>query len=475
VPIIQQLVDLDKLYQNLPQPPIIINDLPNSTTEDRDHIKRLVYTRYSGDMVSLLPSCRCGATKGEFTRNVICDRCDTPVVSTIENSIEPIIWFRKPEGVEKILSPIVWIMLENEFKKSGFSILQWLTDTSYSPQIKKPPVLAKIIAAGVGRGYNNFVHNFWDIMSVLFGLNEFRKTRNQTNYLLKFLEDNKDILFSDNIPLVNKSLLVVEKTPVGVFVDLATVPLAIEAIEMLVSIDRDFYDQSSQVKQNRTARAMYVLSCGFYYNHFKKHISGKPGMLRRNVGGAKVDYSARAVISSVTDAHRYDELLVPWGVGVVIFRPMLINKLMTKSGLELNSAIGLLMGHVHHFHPLIDKYLKEIISEAPGGRYPIIFIRFPSLLQGSIQQMFIPYIKTDPTDKTFGTPILVTTAPNADFDGDQMVISLCLDKKMADRWYALAPKFNIWDMKKPFGITKNIQLPKPFIATTGMWLAEEED
>jgi len=45
---------------------------------------------------------------------------------------------------------------------------------------------------------------------------------------------------------------------------------------------------------------------------------------------------------------------------------------------------------------------------------------------------------------------------------------------MADMWYSLSPKFNIWNMEEPLRISGNIRLPKPIIATVGTWLAEED-
>lgn len=474
MPIIQQLINNDEMHRNLKKPAIIINDLMNSTSEDRDHIQRLITTTYSSDMVSTLPQCKCGETKGEYSKNTICPKCQTPVSSAIEDTIEPLVWFRRPNGVEKLFSPIVWIMLENRFSKSKFSVIRYLTDTSYAPQVNRPDVVNRIEEAGIKRGYNNFVQNFFQIVSFLMTLKDFKPKRGVTDYLDRFLKDNKDILFSDYIPLLNKTLLVIEKTSLATYID-STVPLALDPLEMLISIDRDFYDQNSLVKENRTARAMHALSNGFFAAYFKEIVASKPGLLRHYIGGSRFDYSARAVISSITWNHRYDEIEIPWGIGLTIFRPMLISKLTKKSGMLENEAVCMLLYHVGKYHPLLDHYLKEVIAETEGGRYPVLINRFPSLLQGSIQKVFIPRVKTDPDDKTIGISILCTTAPNADFDGDQMSIYLSLDKKMASMWDSLAPKYNIWEMSDPLKISSNIKLAKPIIATAGIWLAEEDE
>ncbi len=413
MPVFQKLVDNDKTYRELTKPPIIINDLHNQTSEDRDYIQRLIMTTYSSDMVSVLPSCKCGATKGEFAKNMICKSCQTPVTATMEDTIQPLVWFRKPEGVYKLMAPILWIMLEHRFSKGKFSVLRWLTDTSYAPQSLRPVFVDKIEEAGIQRGYNYFIQNFFPIVSFLLELKEFKIKKNTPDYLMTFLQENKNVLFSDYLPLMNKSLLIVEQTSFATYID-STVPMAIDAIEMLVSIDKDFYDQTPTVKQNRTARALYILGCRFFDMYFKKIVAKKAGLFRHYLGGSRFDYSARAVISSRTNEHRYDELEIPWGVGLTIFRPMMINKLIKKSHMLINDAVSLLLSHIGVYHPVLDQYLQEIISEHKEGRYPVIFNRFPSLLQGSIQKMYISKVKTDPKDLTLGISILAVTAPNAD-------------------------------------------------------------
>ncbi|HXQ33788.1 MAG TPA: hypothetical protein VN843_07240 [Anaerolineales bacterium] len=413
MPIFQSLVNNDELFKGLKNPCIIINDLPNTTAQDREAINRLITTTYSTDMVTILPSCAKGCTKGEFSKKTICEYCHTPVVSAIENTIEPLVWFRQPHGVEKLLSPIVWLMLEDRFSRGKFSYIRWLTDTSYVSRAPRPVLIDEMIDDGIERGYNYFIRNFFAIIQYLLKTKEFRAKRGSVDYLEIFLEKNKDILFSSHIPLLNRSLLIIEKTLFATYID-DSVPIAMDAIETMVSIDRDFYDQSGPVKENRTARAMYRLSCEFFDNYLKRNVSKKTGLLRHHVGGSRLDFSARAVISSITDRHRYDEIEVPWGIGLAVFRPMLMNKLINKSGMMVNDAIGLLLSHSGVYHPLIDHYLKEIISETRGNRYPVIFNRFPCLLQGSIQRVYIPRVKTDPKDPTLGISILIVTALNAD-------------------------------------------------------------
>ena len=172
--IYQQLINFDRLVSQLRDSPIIINDLVNYSEEDREKIDNLIMTNYSSDMVSILPSCQCGHIKGEYATGTVCDVCGTKVTSVTEGDMDPLIWCRSPQGVSKLINPVVWTMLKRRFRKSGWNIMQWICDTSYTPpDVNQPKVITKIIEAKVQRGYNNFVTHFDEIIEILFSINDF--------------------------------------------------------------------------------------------------------------------------------------------------------------------------------------------------------------------------------------------------------------------------------------------------------------
>lgn len=364
MPIYQELTNLEEAIQKLNEPPILINNLANVTEDDREEIRNLIMTRYSGDMISLLPSCRCGATRNEASIRQRCLECGTLVESSLENDIQSALWFQKPYGVAKLINPSIWIMLEKRLKKSGFSVLRWLTDRSYSPGTRVPDIVRKLEQENIPRGYNNFVENFDQIINYLFDLKVFQ-IKGEPDYLRELLNTKRDCVFTDYIPVPNKLLFIVEQTNVGVYLDDVTRD-AFDLILMMVSIDKNFHDQQSWVKENRTAKALARLG-EFYEDYYRQNLSPKNGQFRRHVYGSRLIFSFRAVISSITDPHDHEGVLVPWGVGVTAFRPHLINKLM-KYGFDLNSSVGLLQSHVGKYHPLLDRLLQELIDEAPDKK-----------------------------------------------------------------------------------------------------------
>lgn len=409
--IYQELVSFDELFSQLKAPPIIVNDIMDSSEEEREVLKNTVFTKYNSDLLSNLPSCECGDIKGEFNIGVHCNNCNSPVKSPMDQDIEPILWMRSPVGVAKLINPIIWTMLTERFKRSNFEIILWICDTTYRPQVKIPPVLNDVQSAGIQRGYNYFVENFDWIMNILFNLKSFKVKKNERDYLRELIEANKHCVFSDYIPLPNKSLLVIEDTNVGTYVDPIVVG-AIDAIQTISSIDSSLFQHSVRTKENRTIKALSKLA-EFNDNYYKSSLAKKPGIFRKHVFGSRSHFSFRAVISSITDQHRYDEIHIPWGIATSVFRIHVINKLLRR-GYDANTAIDFLNQHAQKYCKELDDIFKELINESPGGMVPVVVQRNPSLERGSVQLCGISKVKTDPAIPTVSISILIVKGLNAD-------------------------------------------------------------
>lgn len=417
--IVQVLENFEKVRRSLPEDPIYINDLPSKTEEDCKKIHNLILTRYTSDMISILPRCSCGVTKGQFLIGRACPECGTKVVPSITKDIKPTLWVKAPNGIISMLSPIILIMLKDIFTKSGFNIIHWLMDKSYKTQVKVPDVVRRIEAAGIERGYNNFITNMGPILDFLFTLKEFKNKRKNIIAFRELLRAYPDCVFTQCIPLPNKALIVFEKTSLGEYTSFDNFKI-LDSVLHLVSIDNDFYDQRAIVKENRTAKALFLLA-EFYETYFKTNLCGKPGQFRKHTFGTRTNFSFRSVISSNTDVHEYDEIRVPWNVGLTCFRPHLINKL-TRRGYDHMSAVELITTHIEKYNVLLDELLSEILDESTfvdvdgvekTGLLTLLQ-RNPSLLQGSFVRVRITGFHKDPRNKTIWMSIFLCKSLNAD-------------------------------------------------------------
>lgn len=385
MPVYLEIQDLNRDFRNAKNP-IIVNDLASRTEEDREYFNELVNQTFTNDIISMLPSCKCGETKGEDRVGDICEECEHPVRQTLEHDIAPSVWFRKPEGIESLISPIVWILLSKRFKKGKFLVMNWLTDRNYrSPTVKIPEIVTKMEYDGIPRGWNNFINHFDEILEYLFAQSSFKIQQKQVSMVLDMLgithpskdplqqliQDNRDKIFCDYIPMLNRTMLVVERNVMGIFADNTIFDIK-DVLNTMLSIDQDFYDKSSLVIENRTAKIQAMLG-EYYYKYFHNNLSPKEGTLRKHVYGGRLNHAFRAVITSHESIHRYNELWIPWSVGVTVLRLHIKNRLLNRKwmlehygivgGFTNNEADDLIYGHVGRYHPLLDAIMQDLIEK----------------------------------------------------------------------------------------------------------------
>lgn len=458
-----QLENFDKLMDlAVRHNPIIVNDISDATQDSKEAFNRLIYTRYNTDLLSNLPTCECGENVGEYLVGKICSNCHTPVVATQEQELEPIVWIRAPQGVRALINPIVWGMLNEHFTRNGYQILRHLCSPSYKPPNAVPKIMDEIMQFGWPRSYNFFVDNFDTIITQLFQMKGFKSKKNETDPLHQLVMEQRDCVFSKFLPLPNRALLVIEDNPMGVFVD-PIVFNAVDAIRTLTGIDTPFSPHSQQVRENRTIKTIDQLFL-FYDNINRTIIAKKEGIFRKHIYGTRSHFSFRAVISSITSRHHYEELHIPWGIGVSVFRIHLMSKLLRR-GHTVNSALSFLNKHAQLYHPLLDALFQELIIECPYPGIPVVFQRNPSLERGSAQALFVTQVKTDVNIPTVSLSILDVVGFNADFDGDQLNGTLSIDHVTAEALEALAPHKSAFGLDEPRQVTKNFSWPKTVIAT----------
>ncbi len=164
-------------------------------------------------------------------------------------------------------------------------------------------------------------------------------------------------------------------------------------------------------------------------------LRGKQGRFRQNLLGKRVDYSGRSVIVIGPDLKMY-QAGIPREMALILFKPFIINYLRQK---ELNEQ-ALVNGESVVQMPISKdkagvRRAKELIEAgAPEAmealekvvvEHPVLLNRAPTLHRLSIQA-FEPKLVEG---KAIRLHPLVTTAFNADFDGDQMPVHVPLSEE----------------------------------------------
>ena len=145
-------------------------------------------------------------------------------------------------------------------------------------------------------------------------------------------------------------------------------------------------------------------------------LKGKKGRFRRNLLGKRVDYSGRSVIVVGPTLKLY-QCGLPKTMALELFRPFVIARLVLK-GYAANVKGA--RRFIERNRPEVWEALEEVISERP-----VLLNRAPTLHRLGIQA-FEPILIEGSAIQLHP---LVTTAFNADFDGDQMAVHVPLSEK----------------------------------------------
>ena len=424
--IYEELLDLEDIFNNLTNKPVMLNDLLITSEEKRQQLSNLILTKYKERQTTLsIPSCTCGETVGQYRVGDICPSCDTEVTNN-EHELEPSLWYRAPDDINKLFNPQVWWFLTRilTVTNKGLNILLYLTDTSY----KIPPTTAltaqrnidviceQLDLHNIERGYNYFVDNFFDIMTILIESKHFIKTdakKKMSKHLLTVLNDNKDRIFTTVIPFPNKFLNVLEKASNKATYIEKTLPGILNSVNMLVNEDTGNRKTRTTIyRQNRISKFYNSLTT-FYEGSYKSMLLSKPGLFRKHVFGARANFTFRCVISSITAPHEYDTIYMPWCVAMTVLRAHLMNKLL-KMNYSHNEAIAMIYEHVYKYNVMFDDIFKELIETSPRKGLIANLTRNPSLTSGSSNMCRITKVKTDPKDMSISLSILAVNSLNAD-------------------------------------------------------------
>lgn len=408
-----EIVDMDEFFASSSFPPVIVNNFNVESEIDKERLNRLIYTRYEGDALEVLPSCECGETRAGFLVNTKCPNCKTLVLPITERPLEPTLWICPPKGVTAFINPQVWAILSKAITHSGVNCLEYLVNPSYECSPTASKAVRKFLSLEIPRGINYFHDHFDEIMETLFdnGIvkGEDGDHGGKRDDLVKFIAMYRKSIFCHSLPIPSKMMFITEKTLTSTFADRTMEP-AIDAIRTISATENSSTPLTLKKLQSRAMKANRLL-VDYHQDFVTNFLASKPGWWRKHVFGGRSPFTFRAVINSLSENHRYDELHLPWSLSVMVFSIHLTSKLFRR-GFSPNAAAAFLNEHTLKYHPLLDELFQELITEAPEEGIAVIFGRNPTLMRGSIQRLYVTRVKTDPTINSISLSVLVLKSYN---------------------------------------------------------------
>lgn len=142
-------------------------------------------------------------------------------------------------------------------------------------------------------------------------------------------------------------------------------------------------------------------------------IKGKQGLIRSSICGARVNYSARSIISPAFEGRKIDEIVVPYKTFLELFKFEIINILKKLKNITFREAEIIHFNAGLQFNEEVYEIMKKIIKE---DDIEVLLNRNPTINIGSILCLKIIDVKHDFNDLTMSINNSILTLLAGDYD-----------------------------------------------------------
>lgn len=407
------ILNQEDLFYKTSKEPVIANDFPTVTEEDKQRFDELLLTVYEADTLQPHPQCSCGKLKGMFRLGDRCDDCGGKVTETFEPKIESLIWLVPLPDTPAFITPIMWELMSKCMKQTGgFDTLKFLTDPYYRPP--KPQIPDRIqflLEKGHKRGLNYFYDNFDEIIDDIVVYNGKNKIPEKLAELKQLVTYNRDKVFTKLLPVPNRVMFPIEKSGKASYGDKSMINI-VNAVRVIQEGESRSGNLSVKQLESRMIRCNELFA-KFHYQHIKSVIGSKNGVARQHLFGGRWHFSSRAVIGSIFEPHDFREVYFPWVVAMEQYHIQIVNKLI-KRGHSLEEINYLTRKHATQYSEYIDEIFQELLDESPYMGLPIILQRNPTISRPSAILVYVTKIKKDANDHTISISVGILTGMNAD-------------------------------------------------------------
>lgn len=375
-------------------------------------------------------SCECGKLKGKFYDGKECDKCGTCVsfvglninkygwidlsLSTYDNGV----LVSKGNGFH-VIKYIMYSFLEkiigrDKLKniihaRSTITITGELDNTELD-EIRNSDPKNKYLYIGL----EQFYEKYDEVLSYYYGL--MTKPDKKTYDFIK----NRDEVFTDKIPVVSIILRPAMRTSEGLKLD--DINIKYQAILKNLRIVRD----STVIPIVREAtieevQAEYMMLS----EKILENIKSKSGLIRSQICGTRINFSARNIISPAPAGIKIDELSVPYLTFMELYKFEIIGAIKEIENISYKEAELEWYNATLKLNEKIYLIIRKMISENEIG---VLLNRNPTIAYGSIMYLRIVDVKHDINDVTMSLNSTILTLLAGDYDGDVLNLISIKDK-----------------------------------------------
>lgn len=320
-------------------------------------------------------SCQCGKLYGKFYEGTICPKCKTEV-SFIGLNINKYGWIDlslskyDEDGnlVEAgkngchVIEYIPYYQLEKiigvQNLKNIISVRNTVTitgelDTKEVEELRAQSPEAKYWYIGI----EEFYEKYNEVLDYYYNLKELKKYKK----LYEFLR-NKAEVFTDKIPVISIILRPAMRTADGLKLDDINIKYQniLKNLEMLQEIQLIKIIKDAIVEQ---IQAEFMLLS----EEILEAIKGKAGIIRNQICGTRVNFSARNIISPAHSGIKLDEMVVPYSTFLELYKFEIINILKTINNISFKAAEKIWYNAELKFDKNVYKIMCKMIKDSEVG------------------------------------------------------------------------------------------------------------
>lgn len=359
-------------------------------------------------------SCECGKYQGRIYEDLSCEECGT-IVQKIEASVDKVGWIDLEEnyiikyvaypflekfmGRETILNIITApnkITIDGDIDMSEIEILR-----NQAPQNKYYHI-----------GIEEFREKYSEVMKYYLDIND---SKGLTIY--EFLQDRDDV-FTNKINVLSVVLRPAMRTADGLKMD--------QLNNIYINIIKNNNILKSKVELIKIIKDITLANLQAQYfqlcDEVMENIKAKNGLIRNQICGTRINFSARNIISPAKSGYKIDEVVMPYQTFLHLYKYELINILSQIKQISLVQAESVWYQATLEMDEEVYKIMKKMILEEEVS---ILLNRNPTIGYGSILYLKIAGIKHSYDDLTLSLHNSLLSLLAGDYDGDVLnIVSL---------------------------------------------------
>jgi DNA-directed RNA polymerase beta' subunit len=352
-------------------------------------------------------SCQCGKYVGKVFENITCNDCNAKV-ELQESNIDKIGWIDLKN--HHVIKYINYMLLEKVIGRDNLRRIIHVPNTITTAGDLDKTEIDKERALAPGNKYwyigiQEFHDNYRTILDYYHELSDKKEAK-----IYEFLEDSDEV-FTNKIPVISTVLRPAMRTEEGLKMDkinniyinlIKNVQILNDKVD-LIPIIRDATIEAIQAEYFQLSQEIM------------DNIKSKGGLIRNQIMGTRVNFSARNIIGPAKAGYKIDEIVIPYLTFMYLYKLEIMNVVSKVKNINLVAAEKVWFNATLKIDEEMYMVMKKMISEEEIG---VLLNRNPTISYGSILYLRVTGVKHDYDDMTMSIHNGILSLLAGDYDGD---------------------------------------------------------